>query len=327
MVSDFVPLIGSGFDSLANQRLQWEQFNANIENQNLARAAQAESRQDNWLANVAQMNQQREEQNFNRQLEADAYVRQRALQSQAESTRQRERSEDITRDTQQRKDQLAYGKNYLDTQQKIAEEKISASEKNKDLVLESQGQHLAANYVGLQNAKQQTAQALSDLHEKIDEIDGQLETERAKKKPDQVKILGLQAKQKLFNQSLRQREIDARAAENQLLKLETHAENAHFDINDDGTITHPDTTKTWNWKAALKAAKASLNTPTATSTGVYPFGPPSVDAMQSGAGASTGDIPWAGFAPGGISGLQPSLPAPAPATNSFSVGRFTVTPQ
>lgn len=316
-VSDFVPLVGSGFDALANQRMGWEQFNANIENQNLARAERAQQQQDNWLAQVAAMNEQRDQQNFDRQLQADAYGRQLNLQNQQEATRQRERAEDTSRAAKQFQQQMDYGKNYLDQQQKIAEEKITASEKNKELVLDSQGQHLAANYQGLQNTQEQTSKVLEDLRSKIDDVGSQLETERAKKKPDPAKIISLQNTQKLYNGQLRQRESDARSAENKLSALLNHAENAGFEINDDGTITHKESDKTWNWKNALKQAKQNIANPN-----------PLIAAAQSDTTGNPVVEPWAGF--NANSSLPVSVPAPVSSpmgTNSFSVGRFTVTPQ
>lgn len=276
-VSDFVPLIGSGFDALASQRMGWEQFNANIESQNIARAERAQQQEDNYLAQMQALNEQRDQENFQRQLEADAYTRQQTVRNQDEATRQRERAQDIALGQSQFQKQIDYGKNYLDQQQKIAEEKITAASRNKDLILDAQGQHLAANYQGLVNAKDQTAQALDDLHGQIADVESQLEAERGKKKPDQVKIMGLQAKQKLYNQSLRQREADARGAENKLNALVNHAENARFEINDDGSITHPDSSKTWSWKNVLKQAKAAA-----------------ADTEDTSAG-----LPWAGFAPRG----------------------------
>lgn len=288
-LSDFVPLIGSGFDSLANQRLQWETFNRGIEEANLARATAAETRQDNWLAQVAKMNQQREEENFQRQMDADAYGRQLALQRESEATRQRERTEDIKREGERFTKQMEYGKSYLDTQQKIADEKIAAAAKNKELTLDAQGQHLAANYLGLQRNHEAAQQALEDLHKQIDATQTALEA----KKLDPQKKIDLNNRLKLYTQSLRQREADARKAESDFERLKNRADNARFEINDDGTITHPDTSKTWSWKKALQAAKAGQQY-----TG--PIGPTlTTETPETGAAdatpAETGMPAWGGF--------------------------------
>lgn len=277
----------------------WEQFNANIESQNIARAERAQQQEDNYLAQMQAVNEQRDQENFQRQLEADAYTRQKIEKDKDEATRQRERAQDIALGQTQFQKQIDYGKNYLDQQQKIAEEKITAASRNKDLILDAQGQHLAANYQGLVNNKEQTTQALEDLHKQIDDVNGQLDVENSKTKKDQTKILQLNAKLRLYNGALRQREADARGAENKLNALVNHAENARFEINDDGSITHPDSSKTWSWKNVLKQAKAAA-----------------ADTEDTSAG-----LPWAGFAPRGTprawdAGAQDTgtetTPAPAP---------------
>lgn len=335
-IPDFVPLIGSGFDQLANQQLQWANFSRGVEEANLAREAQAEQQQSNWLAQVSELNQRREEQNFQRQMDADAFGRQLTLSREAETTRQRERAQDIARATAQGKEQMAYGRNYLETQQKIAEEKIAAATKNHELTLESQGQHLAANYLITQRNHEAAQQALEDLHKQIDDTQSGLETERGKKKPDANKIIDLNNRLKMYNTQLRQRESDARKAENDFERLKNRADNANFNINEDGTITHPDTTKTWSWKNALRQAQTSTT----------PLGPPAPEPSPDLSSVLTqpnvlpsdmGGTPWAGFTQGtGTTPPPETTPAPevGPANippvpvgaKPFKVGRYTVNP-
>lgn len=52
---NWVPVIGSSFDSVMGQQANWAGFNRGVEENNLARAAQAEEAQNRWRAQVAQM--------------------------------------------------------------------------------------------------------------------------------------------------------------------------------------------------------------------------------------------------------------------------------
>jgi len=48
----FLPLIGSGFDSLAGQQAHWAGFNESVDEGNLARLAAAQTQRNNWLSQV-----------------------------------------------------------------------------------------------------------------------------------------------------------------------------------------------------------------------------------------------------------------------------------
>lgn len=60
MNMNHVPLIGSSFDSLGAQRLQWSGFNNGVENANLARAAAAQQERNRYNFEVAKMYQEAE---------------------------------------------------------------------------------------------------------------------------------------------------------------------------------------------------------------------------------------------------------------------------
>jgi len=53
----FVPIIGSGFDSLAGQTQYWSGFNKSADESNMRRAALAEQAANNWFTQRAQMQQ------------------------------------------------------------------------------------------------------------------------------------------------------------------------------------------------------------------------------------------------------------------------------
>lgn len=56
----WVPIIGSGFDSIANQRHGWATFNAGIEQANMARAAAAEEARNQYRFQLAKLAQEAE---------------------------------------------------------------------------------------------------------------------------------------------------------------------------------------------------------------------------------------------------------------------------
>jgi hypothetical protein len=63
----FQPVIGQNFGDVMGQQYQWAGFNNRVDEGNIARAAQAQEVQNNWLARV----QQAQEQDAQRQSEAD----------------------------------------------------------------------------------------------------------------------------------------------------------------------------------------------------------------------------------------------------------------
>ena len=54
----FVPIIGSGFDAVADQQFRWAQFNRAADESNLARAAAADQTRNAYLFHVAQMDRE-----------------------------------------------------------------------------------------------------------------------------------------------------------------------------------------------------------------------------------------------------------------------------
>jgi len=71
----FVPIIGSSFDNIGQQQFNWQARNDRVDEGNLARAAQAQEAQNNWLARLRQS----QEQDVQRQAELDARAQEVAL--------------------------------------------------------------------------------------------------------------------------------------------------------------------------------------------------------------------------------------------------------
>ncbi len=336
-IPDFVPLIGSGFDQLGAEQLQWANFSRGVEEANLARAQRAEEQQGNWMQAAAAFAQRRDELNQQRQLDANLFGRQLALTREQEVTRQKERTEDIGIRKDELKQQFDFGKKQLEQQQKIAQEKLDAAANLHKFNLENDATRVAMNYLPARKAHEAAQAALENLHTQLDIAQTGLEEERAKKKPDANKIIDFNNRVKLYTGQLRQREMDARNAEKYMDQIATRAGVRGFDINEDGTITHPDAPdKVWNWKTALKEAQKQ---PPSAAT---PLDLSSVLSQPNVLPPEMAGSPWAGFTQGTGTNPPPEaspLPSITPmnidatpvggsrfAPSPLKVGRYTATP-
>lgn len=86
----FEPIIGSSFDNIAAQRAGWSRFNQSVDESNLGRAAEAQRTRNNWLAQVAQMQQADADRQTQREQDAATLSRQQGRQ-QYEDTESRRR--------------------------------------------------------------------------------------------------------------------------------------------------------------------------------------------------------------------------------------------
>jgi hypothetical protein len=166
----FEPIIGSSFDAIAGQRAGWSRFNADIENQNLARAVAAQEAQNRWSAQVAQMQAQdaaRADQANRFQTELTV-GQQNRVQDQAESGRRFDISAQLDRDRTategKRFDYSIKERNRLeakalDEAESYAKAKVpelnraakdfEAAQKARDSVLDSYKRSIAAAQVGI----------------------------------------------------------------------------------------------------------------------------------------------------------------------------------
>lgn len=296
----FEPIIGESFGDIARQRFGWAGLDTSIQQSNVERAMRAEQQQSNWLDQFSRLNQQRQEENLQRQLNADAEARGYALQAAGEATRQRERSEDITRASKQFEAQMKYGSDQLTAQQKIAEEKIAAATKNESLRTEAHGQTLAANYGVAKKNADLAAAALQGLQAAQDKDEADLEATDSKK--DAQKFLLLKNRITSRKADIRNAQAAANHTSNALDKLELSATNGGFDIREDGSIVHSDSGKQWTWRNALKEAQDALHGPMgAPPPPGYSFGD-----RETGRTAPITPPVWPGFTHG-----TATMPAPA----------------
>jgi len=305
-VADFVPLIGSGFDSLANQRLQWETFNRGVEEANLARASQAEDRQNNWLAQVAQMNQQREDQNIARQLSADQTARAMA----ASEADRRERADQFQQQFKESQKEFADTQKQKETQfaksLEYGREQIAQAKKIKEFSVDQRGAALAQHYAIAHNDSEKAQFDLQEAQSKIEGLRAKVDADLnlPAKKQNITQRLLWQNQIKELERNIPGLQKLARIAENTLLTLPMKRDYQDFDIGEDGQITHPDTSSTWSWKKALKQAQQQQQQTQGTGTTMQPVnlnpvplsGPPA-ETPDATPDTGTGAPPWAGFAP------------------------------
>src|SRR5690348_14783346 len=95
----FVPIIGSGFPDIANQQQFWTGFNNRVDESNLARAADAQRTRNNWLAQVARMQEEDANRQQQMQLQASELFRQNNRQNyeDTESRRRFDINTDLTK--------------------------------------------------------------------------------------------------------------------------------------------------------------------------------------------------------------------------------------
>lgn len=342
---NFIPIIGSSFDQLGNQQLAWAGFNKNVEEGNIQRAMTAQQLQNNWLAQVADANQRREEENLMMQLKADTDERAYAERLSGEKVRQRERAEDVTRSSKQFEQQLKFGSDQLTSQQKIAEDKIAATTKNELLRTEAHGQTLASNYGVAKKNADLAAAALEGLQRAQDADEAEIEKTDSKR--DAQKYLLLKNRITSRKTDIRNAQTAATHTSNALDKLELSATNGGFEIREDGSIIHADSGKKWTWKNALRDAQTNtvpLGPPAPTGPAPTEGVPWSNVASTFGRAAMIGASPigsiWPGFTQG--TGTTPAPAAPPPITPAnipavpitpplaaptpLRIGRYTVTP-
>lgn len=164
----FVPIIGSGFGDIAQQQQFWANFNRGVEDTNFSRAAEAQRNRNNWLAQVAKI--QQEDQDRQSQLTlAGAAAAREANRQQYEDTESRRRF-DINTDLT--KGQQALEKQHWDFNQN---ERNKAERKALDLAENfGQAKSKEVDEVGrkLDDATEEYNQSKADLDRSIARIQG-----------------------------------------------------------------------------------------------------------------------------------------------------------
>jgi hypothetical protein len=131
--SNFEPIIGDSFSDIGRQRFAYAGFNANIENQNMARAAQAQQEQNRWLLVLAQMQRQDAAEAAHQDaLDHSAYDssvgRQDKLNVDAEHRREFDVSSEIQREAEKEKnDYLKWHYQIADKEKKVDLDSIEAT--------------------------------------------------------------------------------------------------------------------------------------------------------------------------------------------------------
>jgi hypothetical protein len=317
---NFEPIIGSSFSDIGAQRERWAGFNANIEAQNMARAAAAEQAQNDYLARVAAM--QRED--ATRQAAIDSRAQEMGLQfalgQQNRADVLRSEANRAAREQSNLSEQMKFAREDLASRERQAAEKPEAIKLQQDAAIEHRGQLFAVDYAGLMERKAAADAALETIQQEIDKNKADLDTIKQAKKPTP-------------EQSTRLMEINTGAPELQkrfraAFGAAEHLKNAYQTlmhqmsagdykpVDEEGKIVHEGSGKEWNFNTALnKAAK----TPAAIG-GTDWFNP---DFTENKEWQFVPDATTTGTAPSTL--VPPSPTAPKTTWRRDSTGRLVPT--
>lgn len=313
----FEPIIGSSFDALAGQRAGWAGFNARIDEGNIARLNQAEQTQNDWLRQVAALQQAAQNRDLALAQSADETRRAAMMRREDIALAERQRAQDLGLS----KERLAAENRRTDKMGEVQRTALALKQAQAEQAIEQHGQSHASNYLLAKNNAKATNDVFDKLQEDIKDLEEKRQELLLKPKKTQVEQLQLNdyaTKIKTLAAQVPNVRRAADRAENDFQNLRNRIQNQGFDIRDD-KIVHAPTGKEWTFKAVLQDAKDNLSLPG--------------EAPDDG-GDPTASEDWASaYGTGITSGTGTSAPtvappvAPSTGTNTFNVGRFRLTTQ
>jgi hypothetical protein len=311
----FEPVIGSSFDALAGQRANWAGFNTNIEAQNLQRRAQAEQAQNQWLAQVAQIQrQQAQEQDQAAQYASSLAAAQAQRQQEAaagESQFSRSLAEQVRRtDAENTRTAVT---------ERIAQLAQDAQSRKADVALQNKGAGYASSYAASSRSVAEAQKAYEDLQAQKDANEARLAelTDKAKGKktgwfgigategvtPDESAeqmALSNSKTQKALERAIEKAKAHAASVSEQHKRLmEQHSGFTVDDIN--GVITHDESKLSWPFRPKVLQQQPTIPSAMAQGDVISPFG----RTLTSGTG-STAPSPWPGMTQSADTGAQPA---------------------
>lgn len=312
----FQPIVGSSFDSLGAQTRAWAGFSAGVDEGNLARAAQAQQVQNNWLAQAAQMKQAAMERDAQARAvaEAENYRRTQDLVQQNRWERQFESQkaqfkESIGAETARTK--------VMESANKLKYDILAAQEKESQAALDNAGTYYSTVYPKIARTwenQQHQYELLQGQQESFQATVNELKAKAAAGgKLTEVEVKKLMEAQKILNslnltvRSYNRHDSDYKQAEAAYNALQKQMARDGFEASVEDNAVRHNSGKVFNFKSEVAKAARTLPPPPTVATGTTP---PPVAA------------PWAGFG----TGTSAAVPAMGP-TNTFKVGRFTVTTQ
>lgn len=245
----FVPIIGSNFDAVAAQQANWANFNRAVEESNLQRAAAAEINRNNYLAQVAAMQNAAQERNIANQLAQESIGRQLGWTLGQEATRRRERQEDIAAANKQFEAGLQLDREKINAAAQNVRDRLTLQQEEQKQKIDLTGQALAGSYLQAQALADATDKAYTATLDKIASLEKQKSEAMGAEEPNVLKLADLNAQIKTLTSELRTRETAKNRAENAFQAFQATIRNRGFDFDDDaGKIIHPSTGKTWDFR-------------------------------------------------------------------------------
>lgn len=281
------PLIGSSFDALAAQRQYWGGLNNQTETGNAQRAAAAQQEANNYFQQVAASRQAA----INRQAEMDWMGQQANVAQQSQADKDAVHAHEFAVNTQLSQDEIKRREAAATLAAQKADEATTERAREFDTSTEQQkqlreddinntGQAYAATYA----ASQRQLSAAEDAAQKLQTEHDDLTTEvadlgkKSDKSPEDL--------QKLSADNARLAQMKKLLPK--VLNVQQQKEQQHLALSDkmlisgyvpneeDGTLTHLTSGKSWTFNAALQkardAAKAKTAPPATASTGSNYFG-------------------------------------------------------
>lgn len=254
----YEPIIGRDFSDIGAQRYAWAGFNANIEAQNLARAAAAEQAQNAWALTNAQMARE----DAARQAAIDANARNVALNlaltREDAAMRRRSELEQAARQEKQFGEQMAFAREDLAARGEQAKEKANLLEEQQKARIDFNGERFAAAYGVARTAKATADAALEAAQNAFDRAEADLSVLNTKTKRSEEEI----ARQMALSTSLPKLKADlrlatstARAANADVERIQARLTAGDYDWNDStGKITHPLGSREWSFAKAVSEA-------------------------------------------------------------------------
>lgn len=309
----FQPIIGSNFDSVGAQARSWAGFNADVENANLARQAQAQREQNNYLQTVSQLQQQA----MDRDAAAAAAVQQENYRRGQDAVSQARWAAEF----QAGKEQFAQSKaaetartKVMDAQEKFREKVLAAQQTADQDAIDRTGNYYAATYPKIaktyNNERQQFEMLQGEqqsFQNTVDELKTKMSTGQKLSDEETKKLM--EAQKILATINLRVRSADrhdspykqAEAAYNALEK--SMARDGYAPDMETGSIRHS-SGKVFNFKDAV--AKAA-GTPATAATGTTPAAAPQGWAGFQGTNTVTTPAPAAPVQTVTDQGINPRL--------------------
>lgn len=241
------------------QQQFWAGFNRDVDTGNIARYNAAENAQNDWLRQVAALQEASKRSDIALMQSADESRRAAVMRREDIALAEKQRAQDLGLT----KERIAAENRRTEKMGEIQKTALALKQTQAEQAIEQAGQTAANSYLIAKNNADAANHAYDKLQEDIADIQKQQQAESDKgTKRDPVKLAEYGTKLKALTAQVRQAEVAKNRAENQFQSLGLHIQNKGFELDLEGNkVVHPPTGKSWTFKAALAQAKDNLLMP------------------------------------------------------------------